>query len=152
MNEYHIKARVSDEEQIFTIDAPDPDDALRQAIEWANQDYVSIEVYTGHPTLGNPERISINSAPPPASSGTPIIHFKSSRWVYGYFMAGWLQILTGSFLLVLRLVAQIEEKDGVSLWTGFAITSSGAALLLFSHILELLEKGVYHLKNIDTKT
>jgi hypothetical protein len=73
MKEYHIKARVSDEEQIFTIDAPDPDDALRQAIEWANQDYVSIEVYTGHPTLGNPERISINSAPPPASSGTPIV-------------------------------------------------------------------------------
>ncbi|MDC0142966.1 hypothetical protein OAK45_00375 [Verrucomicrobia bacterium] len=152
MNEYHIKARVSDEEQIFTIDAPDPDDALRQAIEWANQDYVSIEVYTGHPTLGNPERISTNSAPPPASSGTPIIHFKSSWWVFGYFLTGWLQMLTGVCLFSYWMLAAHIEDEGSLLWTGLGITASGSASLFFSYILELLEKGVYHLENIDTKT
>jgi hypothetical protein len=63
MNEYHLKTRVSNEEQIFIIEASDPDDALRQGIEWANQDYESIEIYTGHPTLGNLECMSIDSTP-----------------------------------------------------------------------------------------
>ena len=185
MKEYHLKTRVSNEEQIFIIEASDPHDALRQGIEWAEQDYESIEVYTDHPTLGNLELMSTDSAPfkaapkkielkiaprserhapspassgpPPASSGSPTFrlrphHFQPSWWVYGYFITGWLQVLAGLALFVWGLAAVIEEKDGVSLWTGFAITSSGGALLLFSHILELLEMGVYHLKNIDTKT
>ena len=52
MKSYHLKTLVNGEENIFLIAADDPDDALRQAIEWANQNYECIEVYDGHPEGG----------------------------------------------------------------------------------------------------
>jgi hypothetical protein len=110
MKEYHLKTRVSNEEQIFIIEASDPHDALRQGIEWADQDYESIEVYTAHPTLGNLECMSIDSAPfkatpkknelkiaprserpapppkksaPPPKDSAPIPEFVSDFWSFG---------------------------------------------------------------------
>lgn len=63
MNQYHVRIGINGEENIFLIDAPNSDDALKQGIEWASGNYDSIEVFMGHPINGTLETISLDSAP-----------------------------------------------------------------------------------------
>ena len=104
------------------------------------------------PTCGVVQKLPFKNNSLGSSSQSHQITFKSSIWVNIYQVAGFIKILGGLLIIFVIFLREIDESDVLkflSYWHGIGLFTSGGATLLFAHILELIEKGVFHLENID---